>query len=67
MRDMTAAFATFANEGVYREARTYTKVYDSEGNLVLDNNQESEQILSEKTVKYMNYCLHLSSHLFVFW
>ena len=57
LRDMTAAFATFANEGVYREARTYTKVYDSEGNLVLDNTQESEQILSEKTVKYMNYCL----------
>ena len=57
LRDMTAAFATFANNGVYREARTYTKVYDTEGNLVLDNTQESEQILSEKTVKYTNYCL----------
>jgi len=57
LRDMTAAFATFANNGVYREARTYTKVYDTEGNLVLDNTQDSNQILSEKTVKYMNYCL----------
>ena len=57
IRDMTAAFATFANNGVYREARTYTKVYDTEGNLVLDNTQDSEEILSEKTVKYMNYCL----------
>lgn len=55
--DMAAAFATFANNGVYREARTYTKVYDSDGNLVLDNVQESEQILSEKTVNYMNLCL----------
>ncbi|MBR5020453.1 MAG: transglycosylase domain-containing protein [Oscillospiraceae bacterium] len=55
--DMASAYATFANNGVYREGRTYTKVYDSEGNLVLDNTQETEQILSEKTVNYMNYCL----------
>lgn len=57
VRDMSCAFATFANNGVYREGRTYTKVYDSDGNLVLDNVQESEQILSEKAVTYMNYCL----------
>lgn len=57
VRDMTAAYATFANHGVYREARTFTKVYDSNGNLVIDNTQDSEQILSEKTVTYMNYCL----------
>ena len=55
--DMAAAYATFANDGIYREARTYSKVYDSLGNLVLDNTQETEQILSEKTVNYMNYCL----------
>ena len=58
VRDMSAAYATFANHGVYREARTYTKVYDSSGNLVLDNTQYSRQILSEKTVNYMNYCLY---------
>ena len=55
--DMAAAYATFANDGIYREARTYSKVYDSEGNLVLDNTQLTEQILSEKSVNYMNYCL----------
>ncbi len=57
VREMATAYATFANNGVYREARTYTKVYDSKGNLVLDNTQQSQQILSEKTVNYMNYCL----------
>ena len=57
VRDMSAAYATFANDGIWREPRTYTKVYDSNGNLVLDNTQEVEQILSEKTVNYMNYCL----------
>ena len=57
VRDMSSAFATFANNGVYREGRTFTKVYDNEGNLVLDNEQDSNQILSEKSVNYMNYCL----------
>ena len=58
VRDMAAAFATFANNGVYREARTFTKVYDSDGNLVLDNPQDSREILSKKTINYMNYCLY---------
>ena len=57
VRDMAEAFATFANNGVWREARTYTHVYNSNGDLVLYNDQESEQILSQKTVDYMNYCL----------
>ena len=57
VREMATAYATFPNEGVYREARTYTKVYDSEGNLVLNNTQEMEQILSQKAVDYIDYCL----------
>ena len=57
VRDMANAFATFPNEGIYRKARTYTKVYDSAGNLVLDNEQEEEEILGYKAVNYMNYCL----------
>ncbi len=57
VRDMSSAFATFANDGEYRRGRTFTKVYDSNGNLILDNTQEKEQILSKKTVDYMNYCL----------
>ena len=57
VRDMTCAFATFANDGVYREGRTFTKVYDRKGNLVLDNTQDARTILSEKANTYMNYCL----------
>ena len=57
VEDMANAYATFPNGGVYREARTYTKVYDSDGNLILDNTQESEKILSDKANKYINYCL----------
>ena len=57
VRDMAGAYATFAGNGVRREERTFTKVYDSDGNLVIDNTQEQEQILSQKSVNYMNYCL----------
>lgn len=57
VRDMASAFATYANNGIYRRGRTFTKVFDSRGNLVIDNIQQSEQILSQKTVDYMNYCL----------
>ncbi len=60
VRDMSAAFATFANKGVYRKGRTFTKVYDSDGNLILDNTQESREILSAKAVDYTNYCLELA-------
>lgn len=57
VREMATAFATFANKGTFREGITFTKVYDSEGNLILDNEQETEKILSSKTIDYVNYCL----------
>lgn len=57
VRDMTEAYASFANNGVRREGRTFTKVYDSDGKLVLDNTQDSQDILSDKAVNYVNYCL----------
>ena len=58
VQEMTAAYATFANDGVWREPRLYTKVYNSDGVLVVDNTQESRKILGEKAVNYMNYCLY---------
>ena len=58
VREMTQAYATFANNGVWREARTYTKVYDSSGNLVLDNVQETRQVMGQKAVTYLSLCLY---------
>ena len=57
VREMAAAYATFANNGVRREARTFIRVYDSDGNVVLENDQPSETVVSEKTITYLNYCL----------
>ena len=57
VRDMACAFATFPNNGEYRKGRTYTKVYDRRGNVVLDNEQETREVLGEKAVNYINYTL----------
>lgn len=57
VREMASAFATFANDGVYRSGRTWTKVYDRNGNVVIENEQVSREVLSEKAVNYTNYCL----------
>lgn len=57
VRDMAGAYATFANNGVWRSGRTWTKVYDRKGNVVLTNEQDSREILSKKAVNYTNYCL----------
>ena len=57
VRDMADAFGTFTNDGEYVKGRTFTRVYDSNGNLVIDNTQQTREIISTKTVDYMNYCL----------
>ena len=57
VRDMANAYATFANGGIYRNARTFTLIYDSEGVPVYQNEQTAKRILSDKTVDYINYCL----------
>lgn len=57
IREMTAAYAAVENGGQYREARTYTKVLDSEGNLVLDNTQSSHEALSSKAAYYLTYMM----------
>ena len=54
VRGIGAAYSTFANEGVYREARTYTKVVDAGGNVVLDNTQSSHVAMKDMTAWYIN-------------
>ena len=47
MLDMSAAYATIANGGTYHEPQPVLKVYDSKGNLIVDNsNPQGERILS---------------------
>lgn len=49
-RDMCAAYAAIANNGIYNAPKTYTKVLDSSGNVLLDGAAKTrEVILSEDT------------------
>ena len=54
VRAMAAAYASFADEGVYRTARTYTKVTDASGkNIILDNTQNSYPAMKDMTAWYI--------------
>jgi penicillin-binding protein 1A len=45
---MAMAYAMIANGGVYIEPTFYTKVEDSDGNVILEPNQKSERVMSEQ-------------------
>ncbi len=48
--ELTAAYATIANSGVYTKPKLYTVVYDSEGRLILDNREpETHQVIKDTT------------------
>lgn len=53
-QEMAAAFSTFPRMGVYTTPRTYTRVYDSSGNIILDNESSSQVAMKESTAFYMN-------------
>ena len=48
--ELCAAYATIANGGLYNKPRLYTRVLDSNGNVILDHTKpESRQVLKETT------------------
>ena len=57
VREMAAAYSAFPRNGVYIESRTYTKVLDSNGEVLLDNQPETHTVLKESTAWYMNTML----------
>ncbi len=57
IREMATAYATFPNQGVYRKARTYTKVEDANGNVIIDNTQETHEAMNAHAAWYMVYML----------
>ena len=59
VREMTAAFCVFANGGYYYEPYTYTYVKDHDGNVILDNRDNTgEQVMSTENATVMNKLLH---------
>lgn len=55
--EMNSAYATFANKGVYISPTSYTKVYDSSGNIILSKVPERNQAFSEETAFIMSQLL----------
>lgn len=52
--DMCAAYATYANDGVYTKPIYYTKVYDHNGNLILDNTEpQTHRVVKDTTAWLM--------------
>lgn len=51
--DMCAAYCTFPNGGKYIKPSLYTKVLDSEGNVILEHKGEEQIAMSETTAKDM--------------
>ncbi len=52
--EMTAAYATFGNLGMYYEPSTYYAVYDTFGDLVLKHQEVGAQVISPETANVMN-------------
>lgn len=55
--EMTAAYATIANGGVYVEPITFTKIELSDGSILLENKPKKKRVYSENTAYYMTKML----------
>ena len=55
--DMAAAYTVFPSDGLYREARTYSRVLDVNDKVILDNTQDTSQAISQKTAWYSTYMM----------
>lgn len=47
--ELNAAYASIANGGIYQAPIFYTKITDSEGNVLLENTSESKQVMKAST------------------
>lgn len=57
VREITAAYSIFPNNGVYSEYHSYLKVLDNQGNTLLENPYKGTVAISEDTASLMNLIL----------
>lgn len=55
--EITAAYQIFANGGVYNKPRTWLKVLDADGEVLLENTAESYVVISEQNASIMTKML----------
>lgn len=56
--DMTAAYAALANNGQFHEPLSFTKVVDRRGNVILDFEPHTEQVISPEAAMLITDALH---------
>ena len=54
---MAGAYQIFGNGGYFTEPYSYTKVLDSEGNVILENKPVPQQVISSDTATVMNHLM----------
>ena len=47
--ELTAAYATIANQGIYTKPRFFTQILDPSGKVLLDNTPETKRVLKDST------------------
>ena len=57
VREITAAYSIFSNNGIYNDYRSYYKVTDSVGELILYKGYSGEAVISENTCDIMTLML----------
>lgn len=57
VREATAAYSIFANNGIYNNTRSYLSVTDMSGNTVLDNSYKGNIVISEENASIMTLML----------
>lgn len=57
LKETTAAYSIFANKGVYNHARSYYKVTDANGSVILEKRYSGEAVIKEETATLMTLML----------
>ncbi len=57
VREITAAYTPFVNDGIFNEARSYLEVRDSQNNVILSNKSRGTIVLSEENAAIMTKML----------
>lgn len=57
VKEMCAAYCTFANDGIYTTPHTYTKVLDHDGNVLLEKKINTNAAFSKETASVMTSML----------
>lgn len=57
LKQLTGAYTVFTRQGEFSEPKSYISVYDSNGELLLENKTETKRVFSKETAEIMNQLL----------